>query len=250
MTSTSSYEQLVAHVAGRSAVLRSAVAGVLDAPVPGCPAWTGRDLVAHLGEVQRFWAATVAAGPSETAVDAVDPAAVADREPSGDLLDWSEASTDALTAALRAASPEQGAWTWWKEPRTVAAIARHQAHEAAVHAWDALETAGRAEDLPGPLALDGLDEFFAVEVPVNQKWPHADATVAVVAAEAPDSAWVVALTDGVGQVSRGPAAGDAVLRGSAGDLVLVLFGRRGADLVDISGNGEVAGRFLEWFVTE
>src|SRR5215204_626479 len=107
MTSSLSNEQLVAHVAERSAVLRSAVAGVLDAPVPGCPAWTGRDLVAHLGEVQRFWAATVTAGPSDTPVDDAD---VADREPSGDLLDWSEGGTDALTAALRAAAPGQGAW--------------------------------------------------------------------------------------------------------------------------------------------
>lgn len=247
MTTTPSYEQWVAHVAERSAVLRSAVAGVLDAPVPGCPAWTGRDLVAHLGEVQRFWAATVAAGPSDTPVG---DDAVADRTPTGDLLDWSEGSTDALTAALRAAAPEQGAWVWWKQPRTVAAIARHQAHEAAVHAWDALETAGRAEDLPGPLALDGLDEFFSVEVPVNPTWPHADATVAVVATESPDRAWLVTLADGAGRVSRGPAAGDAVLRGSASDLVLVLFGRRGTDTVDIGGDGELAARFLDWFVTD
>jgi uncharacterized protein (TIGR03083 family) len=244
MTSSLSYEQLVAHVAERSAVLRSAVAGVLDAPVPACPDWTGRDLVAHLGEVQRSWAANVLAGPADSSA-----ADVADTEPSGDLLDWSEGGTDALVAALRGVDPDQGVWTWWREPKTVAAVARHQVQEAAVHAWDALDAAGRPEALPTPVALDGIDEFFAVEVPGNQKWPHADVTVAVVAQESPDSAWLVALTDGVGQVSRGPAAGDAVLRGSASDLVLALYGRRGLDPAGVSGDRELAGRFLDWFVT-
>lgn len=50
-------------VEDRSAALRKA-AGTADgqARVPGCPDWTVRDLVAHLGQVQRFWAAAVAAG--------------------------------------------------------------------------------------------------------------------------------------------------------------------------------------------
>lgn len=247
MTSTLSYEQLLADVAERSAVLRSAVAGGLDAPVPSCPDWTGRDLVAHLGEVQRFWAAVVAAGPAESSVPDAD---VVDREPSGDLLDWSEGGTDALIAALAATDPGHGAWTWWKEPRTAGAIARHQVQEAAVHAWDALDAAGRAEALPAAIALDGVDEFLGVEVPVNQKWSHADAAVAVLAEEAADTAWIVTFADGAGQVARGAAAGAAVLRGSASDVVLVFYGRRGMESLAVSGDPDLAKRFLDWFVTE
>jgi hypothetical protein len=45
----------------RSAALRAAASdGDLDSRVPGCPDWSVRDLIAHLGEVQRFWAAVVA----------------------------------------------------------------------------------------------------------------------------------------------------------------------------------------------
>ena len=76
----------------RSAALRDAVAAaaVSDARVPGCPGWDLGDLVAHLGAVQRFWAVVVSAG---------DPSgppsreALGDREPRGDLLEWSAEST-------------------------------------------------------------------------------------------------------------------------------------------------------------
>lgn len=240
-----SYEDLVASVAERSEVLRSAVAGVLSAPVPGCPDWTGRDLVAHLGEVQRFWAAAVAAGPADS-----PPADVPDREPSGDLLEWSERSTDALVAAFRAADPACGVYVWWKEPRTVAAVARHQVQEATVHAWDALDTAGRADDLPAAIALDGIDEFLTVELPVSAAWPHADASVALVADEAPDSPWRVAFTDGAGRFERSGTAADAVLLVPASAVVLAMYGRRGPSSLAVSGDEELAARFLGWFVTE
>ena len=52
-----SFDRMLELVDGRSAAFRSALAGALDERVPGCPDWTGRDLIGHLGEVQRFWAA-------------------------------------------------------------------------------------------------------------------------------------------------------------------------------------------------
>lgn len=248
MTSTLSYERMLAHVAERSAVLRSCVAGVLDAPVPGCPEWTGRDLVAHLGEVQRFWAAVVAA---DTAGGPPADGDVPHRKPSGDLLDWSEGSSDTLLAALRDAGPDRPAWTWWGEPATAGAIARHQVQEAAVHAWDAQDAAGRAGALPTGIAVDGVEEFLAVSVTGNGAWPHPAGVIGVAADEEPDSGWRVVLAGGGGaRIEPGPAKGDAVLRGSASDLLLACYGRRGADSLTVDGDRELAGRFLAWLVTE
>jgi uncharacterized protein (TIGR03083 family) len=247
MTSTLPYDRMLEIVAERSAVLRSAAAGALEARVPGCPDWTGRDLVVHLGEVHRFWAATVAAGPSD---EAVDDDAVAEREPVGDLLDWSERSTETLLAALRDAGPDRGAWTWWPEPRTAGAIARHQVQEALVHAWDAEDAAGRAAVLPVEAAADGIDEFLTIGVPVNGSWPHADGTVAVAAADLPGDGWRVALAATGGRVERGEPTGDAVLRGDASDLVLALYRRRGLDSLAVEGDRKLAERFVGWFDTE
>ncbi|MFI5933540.1 maleylpyruvate isomerase N-terminal domain-containing protein [Actinoplanes sp. NPDC051494] len=200
----------------RATAFRTAVAAAdLGARVPGCPDWTVRDLVAHLGRVHRFWAAAIKAGPSDSpppedaigpvsplttdavgwagkksggapamdaagwageeaggapttdaagsagekfggapAMDAAGwageeaggapmtdaagpptakaggpPTAKAGGPAAGDLLAWSEASTGLLLAALRAADPGDGCWTWWGAsgaPMTVGAVARHQ----------------------------------------------------------------------------------------------------------------------------
>jgi len=55
-------------------VARLAGEAPLDAPVPPCPAWMLRDLVVHLGAVQRFWAANItAADPSAPDASNGDP---------------------------------------------------------------------------------------------------------------------------------------------------------------------------------
>lgn len=247
MTSTLTHDRMLELIADRSALLRSSVAGALDAPVPGCPEWTGRDLVAHLGEVHRSWAAVVAAGSPGKPPEDDD---VPEREPTGDLLDWSERSTETLLAALRDAGPDRAVWTWWGESALSGAVARHQVQEAAVHAWDAEDTVGRAGALPEAVAVDGIDEFLTVYVPVSGGWPHPAATVGIVADEAPERGCQVVLTADGGRLVRGDAAGDVVIRGSASDIVLAFYGRGGIEALSVEGDRQPAERFLGWFDTE
>ena len=109
MTDAPPFPDLLDLIDERSAVFRGALAvGDLAARVPGCPDWTLRDLAAHLGGVQRFWAAIVAAGPADG-----PPQPPIDREPHGDLVEWSAESTRLLLDSLRAAGPDRGCWTWW-----------------------------------------------------------------------------------------------------------------------------------------
>jgi len=241
------FNRMLELIDGRSAALRSALAGALEERVPGCPDWTGRDLLAHLGEVQRFWAQAVVAGKPEGPPNDAD---VPEREPSGDLLDWSERSTGALLDAFWDAGADRPVWAWWG-PTTSGRVARHQVQEAGVHAWDAEDTVGRAGPLrPADLAADGVDEFLTVEVPTNGTWPHPPATVGLTAADVPGQEWRVVLGPGGGRVEAGPAAGNAVLGGSASDLVLALYGRRPVDSLAVTGDNEVAKRFVEWFTTQ
>ncbi|MBU2665833.1 maleylpyruvate isomerase family mycothiol-dependent enzyme [Actinoplanes bogorensis] len=231
----------------RSAALRDAVAAaaVSDARVPGCPDWTLADLVEHLGAVQRFWAAVVRAG------DPTGPPprdALGDRSPSGDLLTWSAESTALLLAALRSSSSEQPAWAWWgasSAPLTVGAIARHQVQEAAVHARDAQETIGKPEPLPLAVAADGVAEFVQVGVGSLGAWPHPPARVLFDAADGPSH--ILDLTPAGGRLDS--AEGGApltVVRGSASDLVLALYGRVPFDDLSITGDGEVPARLRAW----
>lgn len=246
---TPPFPELLSQIEDRSDALRAAAASAPeDARVPGCPDWVLRDLVAHVGKVQRFWAAVFQAGlASEPPKDESIP----DRIPSGDLLSWSAASTDVLLAAQRdATGAERGCWTWWGEPRTVGAVARHQVQEAAVHAWDAQETGQRAQPLPPGIAADGVDEFLSIGVPALPLWgsprPHEPTTLGLRAHSA--GSWL--LTLGPGDVAAAATgSGDparAQLVGSAGDLVLALYHRRPLSALHVAGDRMVAERFLAW----
>lgn len=236
-------------VEDRSAALRKAVETADEqAQVPGCPDWTVRDLVAHLGQVQRFWAAAVAAGatgrPPESAE--VPP-------PGEELLPWSARSTELLLDSLRTAGPDRACWTWWSEsgnPSTAGAVARHQVQEAAVHARDAQEAAGAPEPLPAGLALDAIDEFLHVGFGTMDGWPHAPARVALISEEGP--AWTLILdATGASAVRVGPGDGPepgAAITGSAGDLLLSLFRRLpwDAGTLRISGEAELVRQLVVW----
>jgi uncharacterized protein (TIGR03083 family) len=235
----------------RSAAFRRSVESAdPQARVPGCPDWTTRDLAAHLGGVQRFWAATVAAGPARR-----PPleGAVADSEPSGELLAWSARSTALLLDALRAAGPDSPCWTWWAEsghPATAGAVARHQVQEAAVHTRDAQETAGAAEPLPSGVALDALDEFLHVGFGSMDGWPHSPARVVLAADEGPQ--WTLILdSTGASAVRGGPGDGPeagAVLSGAASDLLLALYRRVPWDgpALRLTGDPELVRQLVVW----
>ena len=241
------YPALLTLIDERSAALRDAVAAaaVSDTRVPGCPEWNLGDLVAHVGAVQRFWAVVVGAhdptGPPSRA-------ALGDREPHGELLEWSAASTDRLLSALRGSSAEVPAWAWWGEssaPLTVGAIVRHQVQEAAVHAYDAQETVGKAEPLPAFVAVDGLAEFLQVGVGSLGAWPHRPARVAFVAVDGPGHVLDLSPSGGV----LDPAAGGdpvVTVRGSASDLVLALYGRVPFERLAVEGDHEVLAQLRAW----
>ncbi|GAA3946333.1 hypothetical protein Aau02nite_71860 [Amorphoplanes auranticolor] len=241
------FPELLDLIAERSAALRQAVAtGDTQAPVPGCPDWSLRDLVAHLGSVQRFWAEVIAAGPADSAPEFVTG------DPTGDLVEWSAESTRVLIDALRVAGPDRDCWTWWgasEAPMTSSAVARHQVQEAAVHAWDAQETVGKPEPIPAGVAVDTIDELLVVTLGSIGAWPHRPSRIALSAVEGPT--WLVDLTPS--GAKSGPAASGeplATMRGSASDLVLAVYKRIPLESIEVDGDREAVEEFLAWTDTE
>jgi uncharacterized protein (TIGR03083 family) len=242
------FDEMLSLIEDRSAVLREAAATApAGAQVPACPDWQTSDLVTHLGEVQRWWAAVVAAGP---ATEPPDDAAIEGRTPSGDLLAWSADCTADLLAALRRAGPDLDCWTWWMEssaPATSGAVARHQVQEAAVHARDAQETAGYAEPLPEAIATDGVAEFLTTCLGACGPWKLAPAQIALQASGGPS--WLLDLSEKGAVVIPGEPAGSpptAAATGSASDLVLALYGRVDLGTLQLSGDRGVLGQLIEW----
>jgi uncharacterized protein (TIGR03083 family) len=245
MPQTPAFDELLALVEDRSAALRSSVAGSpdLSVRVPSCPDWSLGDLVGHLTQVQRFWAAVVAAGPGETPPD-VTPA---DDAPSAGLLARSAAATQELVAALRAAGPAAGCWTWWGNsgvPMTSGAVARHQVQEAAVHAFDAQLATGTAQPVPAVAAIDGIAEFIAVSLGTAGPWPYQPARIGLHAAEGPS--WLLDLTASGSQVIDGQPETSADLHGPASNLLLTLHGRLPLDSLRHEGDRALLDNFLRW----
>jgi uncharacterized protein (TIGR03083 family) len=217
-------------IATESAAFAAAITDdSLDRPVRGCPDWNQQALIAHLGRVQQFWAHDVRAG-GELPKDGPDPdAPFAVTWVGGDAARaWFDDCTRELLDALRAVPWDSRAWTWWKENRTVGAIARHQAGEAAVHRWDAQSATGTQQPLPVELADDAVDEFL---------W---------LARQLRDTARAIALhaTDTGNTYATGPAPA-ATVSATASDLFLLCYRRIGLDAVFVEGDRRVLDAFLE-----
>jgi uncharacterized protein (TIGR03083 family) len=167
----------------RSTAFRAAVASArsLDVQVPTCPEWTLFDLVQHLGQGRRRWAAIVAAGPA-----AVPPAKVriggrsgcasGARGPGG-LVGRIDAAATRRAAGGRPGSRLLDVVGYL----TVAADLRwsrpNQLQEIAVHTYDAQVTLGAPQPLPDEVALDGVDEFLSTCCATTVAWPHERAFV-------------------------------------------------------------------------
>ncbi len=261
MISTLESPDLLRLIDERSAAFRAAVASApsLDVQVPTCPEWTLFDLVRHLGQGRRFWAATVAAGPADApSAEAVAERATAVGREREALMAWSVASTRQLLDALREAGPDRGCWTWWgasQSPRTCGAVARHQLQEIAVHAYDAQATVGVPQPLPDEVALDGVEEFLSTCVATTSAWPHEPTTFDFHATEG--RSWRLTVDGDGARVARQPvpapvstadepeAAGVSV-RGTASDLVLFIYDRIPADSLRIEGDAGLIDLLRAW----
>ena len=209
----------------------------LDAQVPSCPAWSVRDLGHHIGEVQWYWAENVRARNADERSGASLTALPDDAE----LLAWMGWCTDSLMGALAESGPDAPCWTWWASPRTAAAVARHQAQEAAVHRWDAegaAAGAGSGGPLPSDLAADGVPEF--VEIMIGPAAEVLSGAVTLVADDL-DQHWDV---EGAAAVARPGATRTAELKATASDLVLMLYRRLPVPDADVVGDPMLVASLL------
>ena len=196
----------------------------LDGRVPSCPDWSLTQLIWHLGRVQRFWSSTVYAGDADPEFPPESPGP----SDADELNAWLRASTRVLLDALHDVAWDTPAWTWWKEDRTVGAIARHQVQEAAVHRWDAqLAAEGRADPLPTKIADDGVDEFLWIARQMRGPEPIA-----------------FTATDTRSTFEAGAGEPVVAVSAPASDLVLLLYGRVSPDAVAVDGDRTALDAFL------
>ena len=208
----------------------------LDAPVPPCPEWAVRDLVAHQGQVHRWAGTYVRTGRT-------DPDVELEQAPADDkLLAWFRHGHAQLVDALKNAPADLEAWSFLRAPSPLAFWARRQAHETTIHPADAEAAAGTRLDVAPALAVDGIDEMMFGFLGRKRGRLVADPAltlgIRLTDADAADS-WSIVVGPESREVTRGSSRGDCVISGSASDVYQFLWNRRDRSDVQIDGDPAV-----------
>ena len=232
-------------------------AGDLAAAVPSCPGWTLADLGLHLIEVQHFWGEIAEQLLQDVEEYSGRPAPDAD-ELAGTFDDVSER----LLRWLTERDPADRCWSWHAEGGSIAWVRRRQAHEALIHRIDAELAIGEITPVDLDAAVDGVDEIFDSQIdgPVPE-WGTLEREgvfVRVAAADAErtwdlefcrfqgtspvtDTTYDIPSATRVDQIDT-PGA---VIRGTAADLDLWLWGRTGLDALEVTGDESLATKLRE-----
>ncbi|MEU0603116.1 maleylpyruvate isomerase family mycothiol-dependent enzyme [Streptomyces sp. NPDC006393] len=202
-----------------------------DAVVPTCPDWRVRDLLGHTGAVHE-WAASFVADGHTSPRPIGDPPALDGAE----LVAWYRDGHRRLVDTLAGAPAAVACWTFHPAPQDppspLAFWTRRQAHETAVHRFDAEQArGGTPTPIDGEFAVDGIDELLRgfharSRSRVRTPDPRVLRVRATGTADGADAVWTVRLSDGPPvTVREASAAADAELSGPAEMLYLALWNR-------------------------
>lgn len=229
----------LASISSDSEAFAAAIDGSpLDTDVASCPGWNLRDLAHHLGYVQR-WARLAATEGRKPEGDAID------RPPDDfELAAWVESGSTALVKALSTVSPDSPTWHPFPVAKVAAVWPRRQAHEVAVHLWDAQNAVGEPTTMNPALAADFVREYFEVIVPRMITRDGRQPPIGLVGLELSDVDEEFAVLSAADSVEIVGAVHDgARITGGAQDVLLALWRRQPLARESMSG---VAAEWLEF----
>jgi uncharacterized protein (TIGR03083 family) len=224
------YETFLDHVRIDGGTLADAAEGNIEAPVPTCPGWSVRDLVAHVAQVYEHKIECTRLG------EAPDP--WPPEWPDADNpVPWFRDAHKRLLTMFDENDATSPSATWWPPDQTVGFWARRMAHETAVHRVD-VELARRARTpVDAALATDGVDEILHIMLAGDWSDDADDAmTGQRIAIETGGRSWHVVLDREAVAVSDGDGPAEATLSGQPSDVLLWLWGRQPDDGVEMSGD--------------
>ena len=207
--------------------------GPLDADILACPGWDLRRLAVHLGVIHR-WA-------QHCALDGAPPNDTSDFEPGEhELHEWFVDGLRSLVDTLHDIDADGPTWHPFPVDQVGRVWPRRQAHETAMHRWDAERAIGEPTPFDPTLASDGIDEYFELSIPrllVRERIELPTGSLHVHCTDV-DGEWLVWNDGGEYRMKRAHEKGDAALRGAAEAILLRLWGRESASADDLSPVGD------------
>ncbi|MGH2753668.1 MAG: maleylpyruvate isomerase family mycothiol-dependent enzyme [Actinomycetota bacterium] len=227
------------HLRENGELMARAVARDLDAHVPTCPEWNVAKLTIHTGQHHR-WVADAVSGGGEPPANPGKPGLRGD-----DLVAWFRDGWRDLADLLDESDDETPAWSWSGDNR-IGFWRRRTALETLVHRWDAENATGEGSPMDPELASDGIDEMLFVFAR-DSSYSGPRGRSRIVTTDTPDS-WTLDLEDGKVPVPTrsGEDVSAVTVGGRAEDVLLYLWGRKGADVVDVSGDEGLSASFVRW----
>ncbi len=223
----------------------------LHAPISTCPGWDMRDLVRHLAEIHLWAAAQVANRADKMWVDDLSelsaywPDLAVFWPSDDDLIDWYLETNANLVRELNSAPTDVECRTFLPAPSPLAMWARRQAHETAVHRYDAEHAAHSTTIFDPPFAADGIDEILVGFAPRGSRAPRTSTfaigspgTMAVHANDTEDR-WHVTMTPHGITTTRVEAPADVTLIGPASDLYLAVWNRGDDSTIQVIGDRDL-----------
>jgi uncharacterized protein (TIGR03083 family) len=211
----------------------------LDRIVPSCPEWDLRQLLIHVGRVNR-WAKVA----MELAPDAEYPRFGPRPDEDESVVTWVQDGLADLITYLESTDLDAACWTF-VGPGTRRFWARRQAMEVAVHRWDAENAVGTPSPIDADIAADGVEEWLDVQ---SARWfKGGDPISGSVHLHATDGEgeWFVEVDGDRLDWRSGHHKGDVAVRGDRSDLMLLAWRRRDPSEMEVLGDGAFLDEFLE-----
>ncbi|RSM89744.1 maleylpyruvate isomerase family mycothiol-dependent enzyme [Kibdelosporangium aridum] len=208
--------------------------------VPTCPEWSVRDLVAHVGLIQRRATLIVQTGeavPFPSGGEAPD-----------DWGPWLREGADELARAADEAG-EKEVWSFVGDKRPASFWLRRMLHDTTIHAVDGALTAETSYDIPAGLAVDGIDEGLSLVRLMQGVIPglaelRGDGETLLLSSTQGDGWLITRNPDGPHWKRTVTDAADVTVTGTVQQLLLVFYRRLSLDDVVVSGERELITHWL------
>lgn len=213
----------------------------LGMEIPHLDDWTVRTVLEHTATVFQFVSLAMSTGPDDKPDVSTLPAAPKDSS----VIGWFEESAQLAAQAIDDVDLSSMRPTW-TGPQPASWYVRRLAHEVSVHHWDVQTATTTPDGIEADLAVDGVDELLEIYAPRRMDFDVLAGngeTIHLHATDHGQGEWLITLKEDHIEWEHSHTKADVAARGSASDLLLLLWGRRSHAELEIFGDDSILSRW-------